>query len=150
MVSARSGKREGRRAPKLFLAGLGLAALLPAALAQQPPAAAPPVPVVEMTARKYRYSPATIRVKQGAKVELKITALDHDHGFKISLYPEGDKQKAQPGLVLSSSQDSWVIKKGRTETIEFVAARPGDYPFHCSHFCGFGHRGMKGHLIVEP
>ncbi len=138
-------------AAKLLLFGLVAAVLVPpAALTQQRPPAATPVQVVAITARKYEYSPAVIRVKQGAKVELEITALDHDHGFKISRYPEGEKQKTDSGLVFSSSEDSWLIKKGRTETIEFVAARPGDYAFHCSHFCGFGHRGMKGHLIVEP
>jgi cytochrome c oxidase subunit II len=134
------------------LARICLAALfaLPA-LAQQPAANAPSsVQVIAMTAQKYRYTPSTIHAKQGAKVELKITALDHDHGFKISPYPEGDKEKVHPGLLFSSSQDKWLIKKGRTVTVAFVAARPGTYEFRCSHFCGMGHRGMKGRLVVEP
>jgi cytochrome c oxidase subunit II len=137
-------------APKLLLLGLVAAVLIPAAALGQRSPAATPVQVVRMTARKYEYSPAAIQVKPGTKVALEITALDHDHGFTISRYPEGEKQEAQPGLLFSSPQNSWLIKKGQTETIEFVATRPGDYAFHCSHFCGFGHRRMKGHLIVVP
>ena len=42
------------------------------------------VQVVEVTARKYEYSPAPIHVKNGTKIHLKITATDHDHGFSIA------------------------------------------------------------------
>jgi len=47
------------------------------------------VQVVEVTAKKYEYSPAPIHVKSGAKVQLKITAADHDHGFSILTVPDG-------------------------------------------------------------
>jgi cytochrome c oxidase subunit II len=131
--------------------GLVVAVFAAPALARQPAGSGPAsVQVIEMTAQKYHYSPSTLRVKEGAKVVLRITALDHDHGFKISRYPEGDKQKAVPGLLFSSSQDKWLIKKAHTETVEFVATRPGTYEFRCSHFCGFGHSRMKGQLVVEP
>jgi hypothetical protein len=33
--------------------------------------------VIEVTAKKYEYSPAPIHVKSGAKIQLKITATDH-------------------------------------------------------------------------
>jgi len=39
--------------------------------------------VIAATAKKYEFDPSPIRVKQGAKVQLKITATDHAHGFKI-------------------------------------------------------------------
>jgi cytochrome c oxidase subunit II len=138
-------------AKKLPLICLAVVFLSLPALAQQPAANAPSsVQVVAMTAQRYHYTPSTVHVKKGAKVELKITALDHDHGFKISRYPEEDKQKAEPGLLFSTSQEKWLINKGQTVTIDFVAARPGTYEFRCSHFCGFGHRRMKGQLVVEP
>jgi len=47
------------------------------------------VQVVEITAKKYEYSSAPVRVKSGTKVRLKITATDHDHGFKILAVPDG-------------------------------------------------------------
>ena len=37
-----------------------------------------------LTARKYQFSPTTIRVKQGDRVKLIITAIDADHGFKLA------------------------------------------------------------------
>ena len=47
--------------------------------------AAQEVQVIEMTAKKYEYSPSPLRVKRGTKVQLRITALDRTHGFKINL-----------------------------------------------------------------
>jgi heme/copper-type cytochrome/quinol oxidase subunit 2 len=52
------------------------------------PNASEGVQVIEVTAKKYAFSPSPIRVKLGAKVELKITATDHAHGFKIKQLPK--------------------------------------------------------------
>jgi cytochrome c oxidase subunit 2 len=106
--------------------------------------------VIELTAKKYEYSPSPVRVKAGAKVQLKITATDHDHGFKIGTTPDGAEGNSQPGLAFASPQDCWLLKKGETATIEFVAQTPGTYTFKCCHTCGLGHRGMKGQIVVDP
>ena len=106
--------------------------------------------VIELTAKKYEYSPSPVHVKAGTKVQLKITATDHDHGFKIGTTPDGAGQNSQPGLVFSSSQDCWLLKKGETTTIEFLAQTPGTYSFKCCHSCGLGHRGMKSQIVVDP
>jgi cytochrome c oxidase subunit 2 len=105
--------------------------------------------VIEVTAKKYEYSPAPIHVKRGMKVQLKITATDHDHGFKIAALPDGAAQNGTPGLVFALTQDCWQLKKGETTTIEFLAQTPGTYTFRCCHTCGVGHRGMKGELVVD-
>jgi heme/copper-type cytochrome/quinol oxidase subunit 2 len=128
----------------LFLMILSVALLSPAAVRAQ---AEPQV--VEVTAKKYEFSPSEIHVKKGARVQLRIRALDHDHGFAIRLYPEGAKEEGAPGLRFAEPQESWKIEKGETQVIEFVAERPGTYPFKCAVFCGFGHRKMKGQLVVE-
>ena len=106
--------------------------------------------VIELTAKKYEYSPSPVHVKAGTKVELKITATDHDHGFKIGTTPDGVEQSTTPGLVFASSQDCWLLKKGETTTIEFLAQTTGTYTFKCCHICGLGHRNMKGQIIVGP
>lgn len=106
--------------------------------------------VIELTAKKYEFSPSPVHVKAGAKVQLKITATDHDHGFKVGTAPDGAERNSQPGLVFASPQDCWQLKKGETTTIEFQAQSPGTYTFKCCHTCGFGHRGMKGELVVDP
>ena len=109
----------------------------------------PSAQVIEVTAKKYEFSPSPIRVKAGTKVQLKITAVDHDHGFKVSVVPEGGKSGDKPGLVFSSPQDCVQLKKGQTTTIEFVAQTPGTYEFPCCHVCGLGHKKMKSEIIVE-
>ncbi len=107
------------------------------------------VQVIEVTAKKYEYSISPLHVKRGTKVQLKITATDHDHGFKIAAFPDGAAQSGTPGLVFASAQECWQLKKGETTTIEFLAQATGTYTFRCCHICGPGHRGMKGELVVD-
>ena len=107
------------------------------------------VQVIEVTAKKYEFSPGPIHVKAGTKVQLKITAVDHDHGFKIATVPQGAAADSKPGLILSSPQDCFQLKKKEATTIEFVAQTPGTYPFQCCHVCGFGHKGMHSELVVD-
>jgi cytochrome c oxidase subunit II len=108
------------------------------------------VQIIEVTAKKYEYTPSPILVKRGARVQLKITSLDKTHGFKINLYPDGSDTKGDPGLIFSSKEDCFKIEKGASTVVEFVARTPGTYSFHCCNRCGIGHGGMKGQLIVEP
>lgn len=106
--------------------------------------------VIEVTAKKYEFTPSPIRVKRGAQVQLKITSLDKTHGFKINLYPDGADAKGDVGLVFASDSDCFKIEKDTPTVIQFVARAPGTYSFHCCNRCGLGHGGMKGQLIVEP
>jgi cytochrome c oxidase subunit 2 len=110
-------------AATLTLAGLAQDATPPAAGA---------VREIQMTAKKYEFSPSTVTVKKGERVKLVITALDKDHGIKIE------------ALGIEK-----VLKKGEPTTVEFTADKAGEFPFVCSKFCGFGHGKMKGKLIVE-
>ena len=113
--------------------------------------AAQEVQVIEMTAKKYEYSPSPLRVKRGAKVQLRITALDRTHGFKINLSPDGSDKKSDLGLIFSSNNDDcFKLEKGVPTVVEFVARTPGTYSFHCCNRCGIGHGGMKGQIVVEP
>jgi len=107
--------------------------------------AAQEVQVIEMTAKKYEYSPSPLRVKRGAKVQLRITALDRTHGFKINLSPDGSDKKSDLGLIFSShNDDCFMLEKGVPTAVEFVARTPGNYSFHCCNRCGIGHGGNEG------
>jgi len=101
------------------------------ALAQENTAATAPHEI-QVSAKKYEFTPKEIHVKKGEHVKLVITATDHDHGFKLPAFKVEQK-----------------IKKGETATVEFVADQAGTFPFRCSVVCGFGHHGMKGTLVVE-
>jgi cytochrome c oxidase subunit II len=130
-------------------------AAFPLALAvchlQSPPVLAEDqkVQVIELTAKKYEYLGSPAHVKVGTKVQLKITASDHDHGFKIHPTPDGVDSTGSAGLVFTSPQECWQLKKGETTTIEFLAQAPGTYTFKCCHRCGLGHGGMKGQIVVD-
>jgi cytochrome c oxidase subunit 2 len=86
--------------------------------------------IIEINAKKYEFSSSPLHVKKGQKIQLKITATDHDHGVKIPATPDGTDPKGTPGLI-------------------FTAQTPGTYTFKCCVDCGMGHRHMKGQIIVD-
>ena len=110
------------------------------------------VQVIQVTAKKYEFSPSSIHVICGVKVQLKITAIDRDHGFKTAVVPDGNDSSAGPGIEFTSPQgnDDWRLKKGAETTIEFVTKAPGIYEFTCSVACGIHHGRMKGQIVVDP
>jgi len=85
-----------------------------------------------MTAKQFDFDPATIKVKQGDKVRLKIKSVDVAHGFGL------------PDFNVSVD-----LAPGQEQTVEFTADKKGTFTFFCSVFCGSGHPDMKGKLIVE-
>jgi len=143
--------RKISKLPPLFIASAAF--LAPGIFLSQPEpirATSQDVQVIEITAKKYEYSNSPIHVKVGTKVQLKITAIDHDHGFKIGSIPDGASSSDKTGLIFTSEQECWQLKKGETAMIEFVAQTPGTYSFKCCHTCGLGHKGMKGQIVVGP
>lgn len=92
---------------------------------------------ISMTAIRSHFEPEHITVKQGERVRWQITNLertrDATHGFAV------------PGYNIAAS-----IEPGETVTVEFVAGRPGVYPFYCLEFCSALHLEMVGYFLVEP
>ena len=87
---------------------------------------------IQVTLRKYEFSPGSLRVRKGEQVRLIMAAVDHDHGFRLDDFQINQK-----------------IPKGTTTIVEFTADKAGTFQFHCSNVCGLGHRNMKGTLVVE-
>src|ERR1700732_3292051 len=55
---------------------------------------------IRITSKKYEYDPGVITVRQGEHVRLIITALDHDHGFKIDAYHIDELlKKGEQGMI---------------------------------------------------
>jgi cytochrome c oxidase subunit II len=106
--------------------------------------------VIEVSAKKYEFTPAEIHVKKGERVELKVHSVDETHGIKIDAYPAGTKDKTSPGLVFDHPKTNGKVEKNVDQALDFVAAEPGTYDFKCAKLCGMGHRHMEGRLIVEP
>jgi cytochrome c oxidase subunit II len=134
----------------LTAATLGLRTSTVAGRWNTSPDATEGVRVIDVIAKKYEFDPSPIRVKRGTRVQLKITATDHTHGFRITEFPDGVDTKGKAGLIFSSPPDCHKIEKGQSVTVEFVAQTPGTYPFKCCVHCGWRHKGMKGELIVQP
>ncbi|HSD11461.1 MAG TPA: cupredoxin domain-containing protein [Candidatus Binatia bacterium] len=87
--------------------------------------------VIRLTAKKFEYSPSEITVRKGERVSIEIVSLDRKHGFTI------------PDLKVRAD-----VKPGVANVVRFTADRTGTFNFHCDLFCGSGHEGMAGMLIV--
>ena len=88
--------------------------------------------VIQITAKKFEYSPKDIKVKKDVPVVLEFISLDRLHGFNC------------PGLGIRAD-----IFPGKTNQLRFTPNKAGSFPFHCDNFCGFGHEGMTGTITVE-
>ena len=105
--------------------------------------------IIEVSAKKYEFTPSEIRVKSGSRVELKVHSVDETHGIKLDLYPEGATDKTKPGLIFDKPELNGKVEKDQDQILDFVAQQPGTYQFKCAKVCGMHHGSMKGTLVVE-
>lgn len=90
------------------------------------------VKTIDVTASQFQFEPATITVAQGDTVRLRLHSEDRTHGFAIKAF-----HVKVP-----------IPKAGEAVTVEFVADQAGSFDVTCSEYCGTGHAGMKGRLVV--
>jgi len=88
---------------------------------------------ITVTAKKYEFNPSHIEVKAGQPVEITFRSEDTKHGFE------------QKDLGI----EKVVFSKDEPQTVKFTPAKAGTYPFKCAKFCGMGHGGMKGEIVVK-
>ena len=96
------------------------------------PAAAEPQKIT-VTAKKFEFNPSHIEVKVGQLVEITFQSEDTKHGF----------EQKELGI------EKVVFSKDEPQTVKFTPAKAGTYPFKCAKFCGMGHSGMKGEIVVK-
>jgi cytochrome c oxidase subunit II len=60
---------------------------------------------IKITAKKYEFDPSVINVKKGEHVKLVITALDHDHGFKLEALKISERLKKGVLILRSANPD---------------------------------------------
>ncbi len=92
---------------------------------------------VKMTAVRSSFEPNKIEVNQGDHVTIYLTNIeqttDELHGFGLNEY-----------------NLNVVIDPGETKTIDFVADKPGVFPYYCTNFCSALHQEMQGYMLVKP
>jgi len=91
---------------------------------------------VWMTAVRSSFTPYKVEVNKGDKVTIYLSNIeqttDELHGFAINEY-----------------NINVVVDPGEMKVIEFVADKPGVYPFYCTNFCSALHQEMQGYLLVK-
>ena len=84
-----------------------------------------------VSAAKFEFRAAEIRVRKGRPVTLVLSSADFPHGFSIPDFG------ARVDLV-----------PGKTVELTFTPDRSGRFVFLCDNFCGEGHDRMSGFLVV--
>jgi cytochrome c oxidase subunit 2 len=88
--------------------------------------------VVTITAQQWSFSPNTITLAKGQTVDFELTSNDVHHGFNLPDF--GVRADVVPG---------------RTSKVRVTLDKAGTFNFHCDYYCGSGHEGMSGQLIVQ-
>ena len=86
---------------------------------------------IDVSVKRFAYTPAEITLKKGEPVVLVLTTEDVAHGLKFK------------ELNLSSK-----FEKGKPSELAFTPDKTGDFVGHCSVFCGSGHGSMTLTLHV--
>ena len=88
--------------------------------------------VIEITAKRFEYQPAEVHVRAGEPIVFALRSLDRQHGFSL------------PDFHLRTD-----IPAGATVRLPWTPTTRGHFEFSCDVYCGSGHEGMSGTLIVE-
>jgi cytochrome c oxidase subunit II len=86
---------------------------------------------IEITAKRFDFTPGDITLKKGEPVVLVLKSEDVDHGLKFK-----------------ELNVSVTAKKGQTGEVKFTPDKAGTFVGQCSVFCGSGHGSMKMTLHV--
>jgi len=86
---------------------------------------------IEVTAKRFQFTPAEITLKRGEPVVLVLTSVDTTHGLQVK----------ELGL-------NTKIHKGQPTELAFTPDKTGTFIGQCSVFCGSGHGGMMLTLHV--
>ncbi|MFZ0246550.1 cupredoxin domain-containing protein [Candidatus Binatus sp.] len=110
--------------------GITLAAITPKTnLARA--AVNPNTKVIEITAKKFEFTPSEITLKKGEPVILRLTSADRVHGFM-----------SKP---LKIDTD---IPPDKTTDVAVTPDSAGGFTVICDHYCGTGHGNMKMKVTV--
>jgi cytochrome c oxidase subunit 2 len=132
-----SGMKENMKLPMnrsnyIFVALLPLALVMLLALGSPRMAHADGGPrVIEITAKRFAFSPNQITIKKGETVKLRLTSEDVTHGFFMR--------------ALKIDED---IQPGTPTEITLTPQTAGTFTTICDHFCGANHGNMNMTITV--
>ena len=89
------------------------------------------VPVIQMTVKRFKYSPHEVHLKRGVPVVLEIRSLDVVHGFAL------------PELGVRAD-----VIPGKPARVPLRPDKTGTFTFRCDVFCGSGHEELDGSVVV--
>jgi cytochrome c oxidase subunit II len=109
----------------VLVAFVGVTSVWPAKASDEPR-------VIEITAKRFEFSPSQITVKKGHPVTLRLTSQDVKHGFFVK------------ELKLDAD-----LHPGKPTEVTFTPQTAGKYLSVCDNFCGSGHGDMRMTIVVE-
>jgi cytochrome c oxidase subunit II len=114
------------------LSALLLAVLLLPWISSRQATAAPNVRIIDITARRFSFTPNTITIKKGEAVKLRLTSQDVTHGFFSRAFKLDED-----------------LEQGETKEITLTPQEGGNFTIICDHFCGTNHGNMNMTVVVE-
>ena len=87
--------------------------------------------VIEISAKKFQFTPSEITLKKGEPVILRMTSTDRVHGFM-----------AKPFKIDTD------IPPDKTTDVAITPDTAGNFTIICDHYCGTGHGNMKMKVTV--
>ena len=88
--------------------------------------------VIEITAKRFGFTPNQITLKKGETVKLRLTSEDVTHGFFLRPLKIDEE-----------------IVPGKTTELTLRPQTAGTFTTICVHFCGVNHGNMKMTIVVE-
>ena len=88
--------------------------------------------VIEITAKRFGFTPNQITLKKGETVKLRLTSEDVTHGFFLRPLKIDEE-----------------IVPGKTTELTLRPETAGTFTTICDHFCGVNHGNMKMTIVVE-
>ena len=88
--------------------------------------------VIDITAKRFGFTPDQVVLKKGETVTLRLHSEDVTHGFfmrKLKIDTE--------------------VEAGKTADVTITPDTAGSYTTICDHFCGANHGNMKMTIVVE-
>jgi cytochrome c oxidase subunit 2 len=87
--------------------------------------------VIEISAKKFQFTPSEITLKKGEPVILRMTSTDRVHGFM-----------SKPFKIDTD------IPPDKTTDVAITPETAGNFTIICDHYCGTGHSNMKMKVTV--